>query len=109
MTTTTRQLLISHGLTEEVINQFETSENLLYFKEYENGFLSLIKDKDYDHLYSAAIDNKYCYRMWKDLINLVDNRKRPIMVIFGDNHDRLFKASTRYNFEKINENTIIIK
>lgn len=109
MTKTTKELLVLHGLTEEDIYNFSQSENVIYFKEYEEGFLSLVRDKDYDHLYSAAINNHYGFKMWKDLINLVDNRERPIMVVFGANHDRLFRAASRYDYEKINENTIIIR
>lgn len=104
-----RQLMLEHSLTNEQIDNILISDKLIYFKEYNNGFLSFIEDKEYDILFSAAIDNNYCYSMWKDLIKFIDNRERPIVVCFDKNQDRLYKAATRYDYKIISKNVIKIK
>jgi len=106
-----KQLILEHNITLEQFKELQDNGKIIIFKEYEEGFLSFVKDEQYDILFSVAFKNNYGYRLWKDLITYLDNSKRNIFMSFGDNQDRLFKAvERRYKnkYKIINENSLIL-
>ena len=109
MTKQTIRIIEEHGVKLYDLQYIYNTNKILMFKEYDEGFLSFIRGDEYDILFSAAINNVYGFSMWKDLINFIDKSERPIMVSIGANHERLFKASKRYNYEKVSDNIIIIR
>lgn len=108
MLSNTKELMIAHSIPDIAIARFEDMKELILFNEYETGFVSLIKTEEYDFLFSAENNNKYTTSMWRDIYKILKNRTRPVMVSYGDNIDRLIKASKKYGpYEKIQDNIII--
>lgn len=111
MNNLTKKLIKSHNLTLKQMKQLKEQNRIILFNEYKEGFLSFISGDEYDILFSAAINNIYGYKMWKDLLTYLDKSNRNIFLSFGDNNKRLFEAVEKRFKNKytiIDENSLII-